>query len=67
LSLEHETGIINVVVTLQKFEAQALLISQTPLLLVRGTLQVEQTVVNLRLLTSRALRATAEHLVANAT
>jgi error-prone DNA polymerase len=59
LSLEDETGIINVVVTPQKFEAQALLISQTPLLLVRGTLQVEQTVVNLRARAFRALRAKA--------
>ncbi len=59
LSLEDETGIINVVVTPQKFEQQALLISQTPLLLVRGTLQVEQKVVNLRARTFRALRAKA--------
>lgn len=59
LSMEDETGIINVVVTPQKFEQQALLISQTPLLLVRGTLQVEQTVVNLRARTFRALRAKA--------
>jgi error-prone DNA polymerase len=59
LSMEDETGILNVIVTPQKFEAQALLISQTPLLLVRGTLQVEQTVVNLRARTFRALRAKA--------
>jgi error-prone DNA polymerase len=48
LSLEDETGIVNVVVTPQRFERQALLISTSPLLLVRGTLQVEGTVVNLR-------------------
>jgi error-prone DNA polymerase len=48
LSLEDETGIVNVVVTPQRFERQALLISTSPLLLVRGTLQVESTVVNLR-------------------
>ena len=59
LSLEDETGILNVIVTPQRFEKQALLISQTPLLLVRGTLQVEQTVVNLRAKTFRALRAKA--------
>ncbi|MGI8496511.1 MAG: DNA polymerase III subunit alpha [Gemmatimonadaceae bacterium] len=48
LTLEDETGMVNVVVTPQRFERQALMISTTPLLLVRGTLQVEQTVVNLR-------------------
>ena len=36
------------VVTPKRFERQALLISTSPLLLVRGTLQVEQGVVNLR-------------------
>jgi error-prone DNA polymerase len=59
LSLEDETGILNVIVTPQRFEAQALLISQTPLLLVRGVLQVEGRVVNLRAKTFRALRASA--------
>lgn len=48
LTLEDETGMINVVITPQAFERQALLISRTPLLLVRGTLQVEQRVVNIR-------------------
>ena len=48
LTLEDETGMVNVVVTPQRFEKQALLISRTPLLLVRGTLQIEQTVVNLK-------------------
>jgi error-prone DNA polymerase len=48
LSLEDETGIVNVVVTPKRFERQALLISSSPLLLVRGTLQVESKVVNLR-------------------
>ncbi|HET6679794.1 MAG TPA: DNA polymerase III subunit alpha, partial [Gemmatimonadaceae bacterium] len=42
LSLEDETGIVNVVVTPKRFERQALLITDSPLLLVRGTLQVEQ-------------------------
>jgi error-prone DNA polymerase len=59
LSLEDETGILNVIVTPQRFEAQALLISQTPLLLIRGTLQVEGRVVNLRAKVLRALRASA--------
>ncbi|HMN10520.1 MAG TPA: hypothetical protein PKC83_17220, partial [Gemmatimonadaceae bacterium] len=48
LSLEDETGILNVVVTPRRFERQALMISTSPLLLVRGTLQVEGGVVNLR-------------------
>jgi error-prone DNA polymerase len=48
LTLEDETGMINVVITPQRFEQQALLISRTPLLLVRGTLQIAQRVVNLR-------------------
>ena len=57
LTLEDETGLINVVVTPQRFERQALLISQTPLLLVRGVLQVEEKVVNVRAKQFRALQA----------
>jgi error-prone DNA polymerase len=57
LTLEDETGLINVVVTPQRFERQALLISRTPLLLVRGVLQVEQKVVNVRAQQFRALQA----------
>jgi error-prone DNA polymerase len=57
LTLEDETGLINVVVTPQRFERQALLISRTPLLLVRGVLQVEQKVVNVRAAQFRALQA----------
>jgi error-prone DNA polymerase len=41
LTLEDETGLLNVVVTPKRFELQAELISTAPLLLVRGTLQVE--------------------------
>ena len=48
LTLEDETGLVNVVVTPKRFERQALMISTARLLLVRGTLQVEQHVVNLR-------------------
>jgi error-prone DNA polymerase len=48
LSLEDETGILNVVVTPQRFERDALKISTSPLLMVRGTLQVESNVVTLR-------------------
>ncbi len=48
LTLEDETGTINVVVTPKRFERQALLISTTPLLMIYGTLQVESQVVNVR-------------------
>ncbi len=56
LTLEDETGMVNVVVTPKRFERQALMISTAPLILVRGTLQVEQTVVNLRGETFRELK-----------
>jgi len=59
LSLEDETGILNVVVTPKRFERQALLISTASLLLVRGTLQVESHVVNLKGFEFQALRASA--------
>ncbi len=56
LTLEDETGLVNVVVTPKQFDRQALLITTAPLLLVRGALQVEQHVVNLRGEMFRALR-----------
>jgi error-prone DNA polymerase len=59
LTLEDETGTINVVVTPQRFERQALLISRTPLLLVRGVLQVESGVYNVRARSFAPLRAGA--------
>ena len=59
LTLEDETGMLNVVVTPKRFEAQAMLIATTPLLLVRGVLQVESGVVNLRGETFHALDAKA--------
>lgn len=59
ISLEDETGILNIIVTPKRFERQALLISTSPLLLVRGTLQVEQGVVNLRGEQFKALSAGA--------
>jgi error-prone DNA polymerase len=63
LTLEDETGTINVVVTPKRFERQALLISRTPILLVRGVLQIEDGVVNLRAERFKALEAPvgAEH------
>ncbi|HEX5829603.1 MAG TPA: OB-fold nucleic acid binding domain-containing protein, partial [Gemmatimonadaceae bacterium] len=63
LTLEDETGWLNVVVTPQRFERDMILISTSPLLLVRGVLQVEQNVVNLRARTFTALHAPvgAEH------
>ena len=57
LTLEDETGTINVVVTPQRFEEQAMLISRSPLLLVRGTLQVESGVFNIRAREFTALNA----------
>jgi error-prone DNA polymerase len=57
LTLEDETGMINIVVTPKRFERDAPLISGSPLLLVRGILQVEGRVVNVRARTFRALRA----------
>jgi error-prone DNA polymerase len=60
LTLEDETGMVNVVVTPQAFERQALLISRTPLLLVRGVLQVEQRVVNIRAREFSPLEGTIE-------
>ena len=48
LSLEDETGVVNVVVNPQRFERDALKISTSPLLMVRGTLQVESNVVTVR-------------------
>jgi error-prone DNA polymerase len=55
LTLEDETGMVNVVVTPKRYERDALLIATSPLLLVRGTLQIEQRVVNVRGEVFRAL------------
>jgi error-prone DNA polymerase len=60
LTLEDETGMVNVVVTPKRFEKQALMISTAPLVLVRGTLQVESRVVNLRGEHFRELEAAEE-------
>ena len=48
LTLEDETGLVNVIITPKRFEEQPLLISRSPLLLIRGTLQVEGIVVNVK-------------------
>jgi error-prone DNA polymerase len=48
LTLEDETGMINIVITPDRFEEHALLISTSPLLLIRGVLQIEDKVVNVR-------------------
>ncbi len=60
LTLEDETGLVNIVVLPKLFEKQALMISTAPLILVRGTLQVEKTVVNLRGEVFRELKAGEE-------
>ena len=57
LTLEDETGMLNVIVEPKIFEPEAMLISTSPLLLIRGTLQVVQGVVNIRARKFRALRA----------
>ncbi len=48
LTLEDETGMINIIVTPDRFDAHAMTISRSPLLLIRGVLQVEGLVVNVR-------------------
>jgi error-prone DNA polymerase len=55
LTLEDETGMVNIVVTPDRFERHAVLISTSPLLLIRGVLQVEQHVVNVRAKQFKAL------------
>jgi error-prone DNA polymerase len=55
LTLEDETGMINIVITPDRFEEHAQLISRSPMLLIRGTLQVEQHVVNVRAKQFKAL------------
>jgi len=48
VTLEDETGTVNVVITPKLFEANHRLVVRSPLLLVRGILQEEQTVLNVR-------------------
>ena len=48
VTLEDETGLVNVVIVPKLFEAHRRLIVRTPLLVVRGVLQEEQGVLNVR-------------------
>ncbi|MBI1723615.1 MAG: error-prone DNA polymerase [Gemmatimonadetes bacterium] len=48
VTLEDETGLANVVITPRLFEANRRLVIRSPLLLVRGILQEEQGVLNVR-------------------
>ena len=59
LTLEDETGTINVVVRPAVYERQRDVIVRSPILLVRGTLQVESNVWNIRAETFAPLQAGA--------
>jgi error-prone DNA polymerase len=48
VSLEDETGIVNIVVTPKFFELHRLLITQEPFLLFKGPLQCEDNVIHIR-------------------
>jgi error-prone DNA polymerase len=48
LTLEDETGLVNIVVTPRRFERDAALISRHPLLIVRGILEIVDRVIHLR-------------------
>ena len=48
VTLEDETGLVNVVVTPKQFAANHRVVVRSPLLIVRGVLQEEQTVLNVR-------------------
>jgi error-prone DNA polymerase len=57
VTLEDETGMLNVVIPPTVFEKQRLLIARTPLLMVRGELQVEGLVVNIKAVECQAIQA----------
>ncbi|HWO89122.1 MAG TPA: error-prone DNA polymerase [Gemmatimonadales bacterium] len=59
VTLEDETGLVNVVITPQLFEAHRRLIVHSPLLVVEGFLQEEQGVLNVRARKFTTLEATA--------
>ena len=48
LTLEDETGLINIIVTPKRFEQDGLIIAREPLLLVRGRLQVEKGIAHVK-------------------
>ena len=48
VTLEDETGLANVVITPKLFEENKRLVRRSPLLVVRGVLQEEQGVLNIR-------------------
>jgi error-prone DNA polymerase len=48
LTLEDETGLINIIVTPKRFERDGLIIAREPLLLVRGRLQVEKGIAHVK-------------------
>jgi error-prone DNA polymerase len=64
VTLEDETGMVNVVITPKLFEAHRRTVVRSPLLAVRGVLQEEQTVLNVRARAFVALDPTAgaEHV-----
>ncbi|HET8762072.1 MAG TPA: OB-fold nucleic acid binding domain-containing protein, partial [Gemmatimonadales bacterium] len=57
VTLEDETGMLNVVIPPTVFEKQRLLIARTPLLMVRGELEVEGLVVNIKAVECQAIQA----------
>ena len=59
LNLEDETGMLNVVIPPTVFERQRLLIARNPLLMIRGELQVEGLVVNVKAEECEAIHAEA--------
>jgi error-prone DNA polymerase len=48
VTIEDETGLVNVVITPKLFEANRRIVVRSPLLVVRGVLQEEQGVLNVR-------------------
>ena len=63
VTLEDETGMINVVIPPKLFARQALMIAREPLLLFQGELEVEGLVINVKARACRALATSggAEH------
>jgi error-prone DNA polymerase len=67
VTIEDETGLVNVVVTPKLFEANRRIVVRSPLLVVRGVLQEEQGVLNVRARTFAAPdpRAGAQHVASH--